>query len=516
MKNYDLDLDRFWESMVKILDSKGTTVGSGFIIHPDGYIITCHHVIYPLALLKVEHCGQEYQAEWCNEYSNPEVDIAILKIDVKDAKPIPITIPQHQAVAVMVYGFPHNQETKGFPKGFDVYGTLSQSPPIETRFTYNRISEVEQLAPWNKKPKRGSTFWAYRIDQKVDYGISGGPVIDLKSGRAMGIIQCKGNQKSYVISWKNITENLTRLGINPEQAIGSFEFEASYSSFGGIVKFQGYFLVQGAEKSRVDSFEIKKYIEEHLKVELINFLDSSPLFQQAKEEDDWVRAQRLKDIEHQKDLISRLNMRKESLERAIINLSDINPVQADSYKMPLEECKANIKERETKLKQLQEKDNNTDLAVLLSNSNDLFQLERFSNDWAKKAISSEFGLEISISNLTMTIAHIEKSKSSTYQNKTNVLTKLNTIIDNMNIKSNKLPDIFKEDEKNRILKDIEIYQKEYDGLTEDIETVMSNLEIAQTNLTRRKFRTQIEQLEKERQPVEDKLKKLKAKLAALD
>lgn len=75
---------------------------------------------------------------------------------------------------------------------------------------------------------------------------------------------------------------------------------------------------------------------------------------------------------------------------------------------------------------------------------------------------------------------------------------------------------FKEDEKKRILKDIEIYQKQYDGLTEDIDAVVANLDTADNYLTRKRLKAQIIQLEEERQPVEEKLKKLKEKLAALD
>lgn len=231
MNNYDLDLDQFWESMVKILDSKGTTVGSGFIIHSDGYIITCHHVIYPLYSLNVEYCGQDYQAQWCEEYSNPEVDIAVLKIDIKDAKPIAIEMPKEQSVSIMVYGFPYAQEKKGFSKGFDIYGILSQSPPINTRATYGN-NDVQQLALWNKKPNKDSIFWAYRIDQKVDRGTSGGPVIDRNSGAAIGVIQCRstGSQESYVISWKNITKSLNFLRVKHEQEVSSLQFEVSHSS----------------------------------------------------------------------------------------------------------------------------------------------------------------------------------------------------------------------------------------------------------------------------------------------
>lgn len=53
-------------------------------------------------------------------------------------------------------------------------------------------------------------------------------------------------------------------------------------------------------------------------------------------------------------------------------------------------------------------------------------------------------------------------------------------------------------------------------MTEDIDIVVANLETAETNLTRRRLKVQIRLLEEERQPVEDKLKQLQAKLAGLD
>ena len=59
MSGYSLDNLR--ESMVKILNvEKESVAGSGFIIREDGYLITCHHVIYLLNSLKVEYRGNIY------------------------------------------------------------------------------------------------------------------------------------------------------------------------------------------------------------------------------------------------------------------------------------------------------------------------------------------------------------------------------------------------------------------------------------------------------------------------
>ena len=94
MNERHYDLDNLRESMVKILGADGRTVGSGFIIRPDGYLITCHHVIYSLDQLTVKYDNKQFSASWQPHLSDPEVDIAILKIDCQDAKAVPIIDPQ--------------------------------------------------------------------------------------------------------------------------------------------------------------------------------------------------------------------------------------------------------------------------------------------------------------------------------------------------------------------------------------------------------------------------------------
>ncbi|XZN96728.1 MAG: NB-ARC domain-containing protein [Microcoleus sp.] len=210
--NYDLD--RLWQSMVKILDANNKTVGSGFVIREDGYLVTCHHVIYNLKLINVEYRERRYAAQWCENFSNLEVDIAILKINVNDAKRVTISLPKNQVVSVIVYGFP-DKEIKQFSKGFDVYGTLSPSPPICTIATYNGLPEVTEDSLWNRKPSGQSTFLAYRISEKVDPGISGGLVLDKETGCAIGVIQSTRSKESYVISWKNIVGTLKELDLDP-------------------------------------------------------------------------------------------------------------------------------------------------------------------------------------------------------------------------------------------------------------------------------------------------------------
>jgi HEAT repeat protein len=208
------NLDYLQESMVKILNEKGDTVGSGFIIREDGYLITCHHVIYLLPSLRVNYQGKEYAAQWCQEYSNPEVDIAILKIEIENATPVKIVNFEDVLNSVTVYGFPREKE-KNFPEGFDVNADkIAVSAPLNVLSTYPNY-KLEYDNPWNKLPTDKSNFLASRINAKVDRGTSGGAVFSEELGGVLGVIQSSKTDESYVIRWDNILDILDKLGLEP-------------------------------------------------------------------------------------------------------------------------------------------------------------------------------------------------------------------------------------------------------------------------------------------------------------
>lgn len=208
------NLDYLQESMVKILNEKGDTVGSGFIIREDGYLITCHHVIYLLPSLRVNYQGKEYAAQWCQEYSNPEVDIAILKIEIENATPVKIVNFEDVLNSVTVYGFPREKE-KNFPEGFDVNADkIAVSAPLNMLSTYPNY-KLEYDNPWNKLPTDKSNFLASRINAKVDRGTSGGAVFSEELGGVLGVIQSSKTDESYVIRWDNILDILDKLGLEP-------------------------------------------------------------------------------------------------------------------------------------------------------------------------------------------------------------------------------------------------------------------------------------------------------------
>jgi hypothetical protein len=230
-------LDQLRESMVKILNpAKGETAGSGFIIRSDGYLVTCHHVIYLLDRLIVEYQGQEYEAQWCEALSNPDVDIAILKINIENAPAVPIINPQQLSTSVTVYGFPPSQK-KYFPEGINFSApTIRPSAPVKILPTY-RIQTVTATNPWNRLPQEQSTFVSHRIDTKVDSGTSGGAVFAEDLGGVVGVIQCSKSDESYLIRWDNCLESLDALGLEPEknavcQFLEAIENDQRFKSIG--------------------------------------------------------------------------------------------------------------------------------------------------------------------------------------------------------------------------------------------------------------------------------------------
>ncbi|MGK7928745.1 MAG: HEAT repeat domain-containing protein, partial [Spirulina sp.] len=215
----DYSIDRCRESMVRILKcDRASTAGSGFIIREDGYLITCHHVIYQLECLCVEYQNKQYEAQWCEEYSDPDVDIAILKIEVQQATAVPIINPSQLETSVTVYGFPPKQE-KYFPKGYSVSSReIQASAPLKVLATYGNRT-VTSDRPWNLLPRSQATFRSHRIDTKVDPGTSGGAVIAEDLGGVVGVIQCSKSDESYCIRWDNLTRQLEQLNLEPKQQV---------------------------------------------------------------------------------------------------------------------------------------------------------------------------------------------------------------------------------------------------------------------------------------------------------
>ena len=155
--------DSFRQAMGLIkLDNGSTGTGSGFLISPDGYIITCAHCAEANLITFVRDDNKmEYKAVVV--YYNRRIDIAILKIDVKDVPYLLITDsmrPLKVGTEIIILGY---------PSGTDISENVSAFE--------GKISNV------NKERK------SYITDAVAAPGSSGGALISKKDGEVYGILQ---------------------------------------------------------------------------------------------------------------------------------------------------------------------------------------------------------------------------------------------------------------------------------------------------------------------------------------
>ncbi|MCX8084189.1 MAG: Do family serine endopeptidase [Calditerrivibrio sp.] len=141
---------------------KSRALGSGFIISPDGYIVTNNHVVEKADEINVKlHNGKEYKAKKVGR--DPLTDLALLKIDVEkpDLKPLPLGDSDSLEVGEWVVAI-------GNPFG------------LESSYTVGIISAKGRdlgESPYDN---------FLQTDASINPGNSGGPLVNLK-GEVIGI-----------------------------------------------------------------------------------------------------------------------------------------------------------------------------------------------------------------------------------------------------------------------------------------------------------------------------------------
>ncbi|MCL2083135.1 MAG: trypsin-like peptidase domain-containing protein [Oscillospiraceae bacterium] len=145
--------------------------GSGFIIHKDGYIMTNYHVISNADDIKVMlHNEEEYPAELVG--SDPQSDLAVLKIKAKDLIPVKIGDSDDVVEGDMVVAI-------GNPTG-EFANTLTAGYISSKR----RTVSVEE----------GYPSIMMQTDASVSPGNSGGPLFSVsgnRAGQVIGVISAK-------------------------------------------------------------------------------------------------------------------------------------------------------------------------------------------------------------------------------------------------------------------------------------------------------------------------------------
>src|SRR3954469_1894581 len=151
-------------------DTSRTSIGTGFIINRDGYVVTNEHVIRGVSDLRVRlYDGREFTA--CVAGADPATDIALLKIKPKGTLPV-LTLGDSDAVRV---GEP--VIAIGNPFGFN------------HRVTAGIVSAKERVVDRStlREPKQQDMYSFFiQTDASINLGNSGGPLIDA-GGAVIGV-----------------------------------------------------------------------------------------------------------------------------------------------------------------------------------------------------------------------------------------------------------------------------------------------------------------------------------------
>jgi len=142
-------------------EHKEYALGSGVIVTKDGYIVTNNHVVSGATKIIVKlHDGRKYTAKLIG--TDPKTDIAIIKIDAKDLKPITIADSSKIKVGDVVLAI-------GNP--FGLGETVTHGIISALNRTSIGLNDYENFI---------------QTDAAINPGNSGGALVDLK-GRLIGI-----------------------------------------------------------------------------------------------------------------------------------------------------------------------------------------------------------------------------------------------------------------------------------------------------------------------------------------
>jgi len=142
--------------------SYGQATGSGFLISPNGYILTCHHVIEDAGEISVRLAnGKTYRAKIID--FNESKDLALLKISAKNLPYLRIGDSEKAGLTdeVMALGFP-----------------LASDLGEELTVTTGMINSI----------RKSMGEPSIQTDAAVNPGNSGGPLVAM-DGRVIGVIQ---------------------------------------------------------------------------------------------------------------------------------------------------------------------------------------------------------------------------------------------------------------------------------------------------------------------------------------
>ncbi|WP_309397610.1 S1C family serine protease [Cerasicoccus maritimus] len=163
-------VNRYGESVVLIRTTTG--LGSGFVINPDGYIVTNDHVIageHDISVTVFKQEGESLKREQHDDVkivaSNPGADLALLKID----------LPDGQSLAAVPLG--ESNDLKQGQSVFAIGAPLGLDRTVSQGIVSNR-----------NRPIGGRVF--VQTTTEISPGNSGGPLFNMR-GEVVGVNNMK-------------------------------------------------------------------------------------------------------------------------------------------------------------------------------------------------------------------------------------------------------------------------------------------------------------------------------------
>jgi len=154
------------DAVIKVSTPSG--LGSGFIIHPDGYAITNAHVVQGETKLKAtifEETDREFRREVIDDVEilavNNHVDLALIKVPLGDRKEFPFVYVQGSE------SLEAGQETFAIGNPLGLERTLSRGVIATTQRAFQGLAFIQTTA-------------------QINPGNSGGPLFNLK-GEVIGV-----------------------------------------------------------------------------------------------------------------------------------------------------------------------------------------------------------------------------------------------------------------------------------------------------------------------------------------
>jgi S1-C subfamily serine protease len=171
----------------RIIDAEGTIRGTGFFILPNGYIITCYHVVEACkGNVRIGIIGESEPIISNVEKEYETLDIAVLKINRENCNVLPLKSDWKIGDPVFSHGF-SIEHLQTFPdEGFPVESILTG-----TTTSNNRKTEVIVLEK-----------------TQVNYGLSGAPAFNGRTEKVIGLITLKYEEgrKALVIPIEQLFE----------------------------------------------------------------------------------------------------------------------------------------------------------------------------------------------------------------------------------------------------------------------------------------------------------------------